>query len=41
MAYYVNEYRIEDHTSFDEYMSDRDDCPWHTELEQEWNLEAC
>ena len=35
-AYYVNGYRITDHTDFETYMSGLD-CPWHAEFEQEWN----
>ena len=35
-AYYVNGYRIDEHTDFETYMRGHD-CPWHDEFEQEWN----
>ena len=35
-AYYVNGWRITDHTSFQEYMLGQD-CPWHDEFQTEWN----
>lgn len=35
-AYFVNGYRIDEHTTFEEYMQGHD-CPWHAEFEQEWN----
>lgn len=35
-AYYVNGWRITQHTPFEEYMQGHD-CPWHAEFEQEWN----
>lgn len=35
-AYYVNGWRITQHTSFEEFMRGHD-CPWHAEFEQEWN----
>jgi len=35
-AYYVNGWRITDHTSFQEYITNYD-CPWHDEFESEWN----
>jgi DNA repair photolyase len=35
-AYFVNGYRITDHTTFEEYIRGHD-CPWHAEFEQEWN----
>lgn len=35
-AYYVNGYKIREHTSYDEYMAGSD-CPWHEEFLMEWN----
>lgn len=35
-AYYVNGWRITQHTPFKEYMQGHD-CPWYVEFEQEWN----
>lgn len=34
-AYYVNGWRITEHTSFEEYMAGLD-CPWYDEFEMEW-----
>jgi DNA repair photolyase len=35
-AYYVNGWRINEHTTFEEYISSYD-CPWHDEFQAEWN----
>ncbi len=35
-AYYVNGWRITQHTTFEEYMRGHN-CPWNAEFEQEWN----
>ena len=35
-AYYVNGWRITDHTTFQEYILNYD-CPWHAEFQAEWN----
>lgn len=35
-AYYVNGWRITQHTTFEEYMEGLD-CPWNVEFEEEWN----
>lgn len=34
-AYYVNGWKITEHTSFEEYMAGLD-CPWHDEFKMEW-----
>lgn len=34
-AYYVNGWKITEHTGFEEYMRGSD-CPWHEEFEMEW-----
>ena len=35
-AYYVNGWRITEHTTFEEYISNYD-CPWYDEFQTEWN----